>query len=172
LAPFAVCSAGMLPKPVCSGARMRTPRRIICVRAHATSSSVRTRRRIRCFRCVLLASSRSLSLSLSSPSSHTWDPPRSFLRVELRTLLKTAKMASLLSVAICTKATGVWHASCATLASAMKGHGAEIEEACARRQFTFMAFFTSPSMVPYGFLCGILSNLEMSSRDALANAAG
>jgi hypothetical protein len=54
----------MLPKPVCSGARMRTPRRIICVRAHATSSSVRTRRRIRCFRCVLLASSRSLSLSL------------------------------------------------------------------------------------------------------------
>jgi hypothetical protein len=55
----------MLPKPVCSGARMRTPRRIICVRAHATSSSVRTRRRIRCFRCVLLASSRSLSLSLS-----------------------------------------------------------------------------------------------------------
>jgi hypothetical protein len=54
----------------------------------------------------------------------------------------------------------------------MKGHGAEIEEACARRQFTFMTFFTSPSMVPYGFLCGILSNLEMSSSDALANAAG
>jgi hypothetical protein len=50
--------------------------------------------------------------------------------------------------------------------TAMKGHGAEMEEACARRQFTFMAFFTSPCMVPHVFLCGILSNLEMSSSDA------
>jgi hypothetical protein len=34
------------------------------------------------------------------------------------------------------------------------------------RQFTFMDFFTSLSMEPYGFLCGILSKYEISSSDS------
>lgn len=100
------------------------------------------------------------------------------------------KIASLLSIAICTKAQSSiwrkhnaikWQVQCKCQCAQIKYVPAvwiapgisysELEQLGKQkgmpwRQFTFMAFFTSPSMVLYGFLWGILSKYEMSSSDS------